>query len=71
MTNTFNDLQKMADKSWQKLMDVDIVETMDQQTGEQTQVFDLLALNCTQNATNLCDLIILLVARENESMFIE
>ena len=33
--NTFNDLQKMADKSFQKLMDADIVETMDQQIGEQ------------------------------------
>ncbi|HZA70887.1 MAG TPA: hypothetical protein VE548_14420 [Nitrososphaeraceae archaeon] len=35
MMNNFNDSQKMAEKSCQKLMDVDIVETNEQQIGEQ------------------------------------
>jgi hypothetical protein len=36
MMNTSDDPQKMADKSCQKLMDVDIVEAKDQQIGKQT-----------------------------------
>jgi hypothetical protein len=31
-----------------------------------SKVLDLLALNCTQNATNLWEYIILLVAHEND-----
>jgi len=36
MMNNINDSQKMAEKSCQKLMDVDIEKIKDQQIGEQT-----------------------------------
>jgi hypothetical protein len=39
MTNNIIDSQKMAEKSCQKLMDVDIEKIKDQQIGEQTPKF--------------------------------
>jgi hypothetical protein len=39
MMNNINDSQKMAKKSCQKLMDIDIEKTNDQQIGEQTPNF--------------------------------
>lgn len=39
MMNNINDSQKMAEKSCQKLMDVDIEKTNDQQIGAQTPKF--------------------------------
>ena len=39
MMNNINDSQKMAEKSCQKLMDVDIEKIKDQQIGEQTPNF--------------------------------
>jgi hypothetical protein len=37
--NNINDSKKIEDQSCQKLMDVDIEKTKDQQTGEQTPKF--------------------------------